>query len=80
MGLTSLLLALVGLVLFFLLFSGGLGMLISFPMAVFGFIFGIIGATKKEKTATAGIVFSILLILLDVAIYFIAFHGHVKLF
>lgn len=80
MGLTSLLLALVGLVLFFLLFSGGLGMLISFPMAVFGLIFGIIGATKKQKTAPAGIVFSIIVLRLDVAIYFIAFHGHVKLF
>ena len=80
MGLTSLLLSLIGLLLFFLLFSGGIGMVISFPMAVLGFIFGIIGAVKKDKTATAGLVFSIIVILLNVAIYFIAFHGRVKLF
>ena len=75
MGLASLLLSILAIVLFFLLFVGGLGMLVSAFLGLLALIFGIIGARKKEGTATAGIILSILVLVADIFIYFIAFHG-----
>lgn len=81
MGLASLLVSILAIVTMFLLLGFyGFGVFVSFGLAVLSLIFGIIGARKKEGTATAGIILSILVIAADIFLYFILFHGHVKLF
>ena len=81
MALTSLLLSILSIILFFLLIGMyGLGIFVSGGLSVLSLIFGIIGLKSKKSSAVAGIVFSILTIRADIFLYFIVFHNHIKLF
>ena len=63
MGLTSLLLAIFGVIACFL---GPAGMIFSIPLAVIALIFGILGIRRKQNTGIAGTVISSLIIVVMV--------------
>ena len=81
MALTSLLVSILAIISLVLLAGAyGLGVFVSFGLAVLSIIFGIIGLKSKKGSAVAGIVLSLLTIAADIFLYMIVFHGHIKLF
>lgn len=82
MGLASLLVSILAIIILFLSFVGSLvlgfiAIIPSFVLALLSLIFGIIGARKKEGTATAGIVLSVLLIAAELFLLFVIFKGRI---
>lgn len=74
MGLTSLILAIIGIISFILLVTfSGFGIFVSAFFAILGLVFGIIGIRKRENTGIAGTVLCVIILVVDLLLFFMVF-------